>query len=770
MSELPSGVGPERPQPLPQTNGEALNARTGRGSKRPTGPAAPVESPVVEPPIQPDRALAAIGEESSRSSEEDPELITVLEDMRRNRVESAPAVPSAEVSPAPEATTTAELPTNGETTRRKQAKRQSKGRGGAKPAGSDIPSFEEAAASLGEGTVTPQPADGGEAGTIEAAAVDETPAPPTGEPPVPTEAPRTKWAERLLREIENRNPFKRPPSQPTQAPQVNAEEEGSTTTLSEQSPTGDETIPEPGGPEEATAAAEEIPAAAQTEESAGELTGAREDQDTGGEITAPPTEEPTAINEATREPVPSPLERSRRERIIETIAQRLENTRVFGKPLPELAFRGIGLGGIRWGAKELAKGIVSWSGLAGAVGGGVTGTVVAGGFVGAVAGAAVEYIRQVDANLSARVKESSPDLTSRKAIFLQKLKESSRTREVFTQVDKGKLGRAALFGAITGAGAGALMEVVGVNDPLGVKKFLSENAKGFIPNLGGLGEAATEAVKNVGAAGAVASQSIGQIPGAEQLGEAAGAVGKKVGDITGGIGQAIGEKAGEIGRWANIGGAVDASQEATQQAAASAAEAAKAQAENVISQADFDALKSQLEDQRIAYNALKTQFDTLQQTVRAPSLTEYVPRADFDNIQQQLADAKSALAAGGVLSPADQAAAATKAAAEQAAARAAEAAQNQVTEAFTNLHLDENYALQSGDSVAGITEKLGRSLGLNNQQAWELGRKLAEENGITSQYYGTTGTVLDRQLPVGKVMNMQGVKTLASEFLKKKVA
>ncbi len=553
------------------------------------------------------------------------------------------------------------------------------------------------------------------------------------------------------------NPLKRRPAQPAEAPQVTSEEPAIT------AEPADAAEPEPAEeaagiqPEETPAVTAEGPQAVET----------------------PAAEEPIVVDESANEPVVSPwrtsAERSRRERITETIAQQIENLQVLGKRLPELAFRGIGLGGIRWGARELAKGIVSWSGAAGAVGGGIAGTALTGAFVGALAGAAVEYVRQVDANLSKIVSAETPDLTSRKAIFLQKLRQTREHREVFTQVDAGKLGKAALFGAITGAGAGAIADIPEV------REFLSEeNVRRFLPNLGGIGQTATEAVRSAGTFAGNAGNVISQLPGAETVSAMADTGIRTVGDVAGGVAKTGGdivhageEMAGEAGRWANnMRGAVNTSTEAAQQATAVAGEAAKA-SEGVVSQADFDALKDQLETQRTAYNTLQNQLDALKQTVQPP-LTEYVPKADFDNLQQQLTDTKSALATArgattGVLPSAEQAAAAAHTAAEQAAARATEAAQNQVNEAFANLKLGENYALQSGDSVAGITEKLGKSLGLTPQQSWELGKRLAQEHGIGSQYYGTTGAIPDRLIPTGKVLNMQGVKALASEFLKKKV-
>lgn len=563
------------------------------------------------------------------------------------------------------------------------------------------------------------------------------------EPPVSTEVPTSSsggllgWAGKRLATFSRR---RTQPAEPPIADEPASAEGG-----------------QPAVGEASTEAPAEPPAPTETPQvTPGEPAGVEEDQAT--ETVASQAESPIEpLQPADRETI----EATRREGIIDRIARRLENIRVFGRSLPEHAFRGIGLGGVRWGAKELAKGIVSWSGVAGAVGGGVAGTALTGAFVGAFTGAAVEYIRQVNTNLSTRV-EATPGLNSRKAIFLQKLKEA-RHGEVYTQnIDRGKVAKAAMFGALMGAGAGAIADI-----PV-VREFLNEHVRRFLPNFGGVGQAASEAVKSVGSAASAAGRTIGQIPGAEGLGEAAGAAGRTVGDLAGAVGRtggdighAVEEMAGEVGRLVNIGGAQDATKEVAATGEAPPALATEASTEAPTAVAE-------------PAEAIATPPGTGAEPVTAqPALTDYVPRADFDNLQRQLDDAKAALAAArgvtsGVLPSTEQAAVAIGSAAEQAAATATEAAQNQLSEAFAKLELGDNYALHPGDSVAGITEKLGKSLGLTNAQAWELGRRLAVGNGVTSQYYGTTGNVLDRNLPIGKVMNMQGVKSLALEMLKDK--
>lgn len=733
-------TGPESGAPSPITApGEGAPAaqitsaepvKTRRGGKRPAVPA-----PSAEPGTQPTEAPVV-----------DPDLIAAMASLGQDTEQPAPAETSQElpaVEPPVGEPVVETQPTGVETPR-------TRGRGGRRArtsaAPAEPPSVEPveidpdlvaAMASLGEEpeATAAEPADAGEPAATEP---EEAPA-STTEPPTGGRGGLLGWAEKKLPNL-----FKPRPTPPVEPPIV--------------------TPAEPAGDEEDLAAVEEAsappvepaePPVIQPEENPavtpGEPAGGEEDRVDGEETPVATAEEPVVEPE----PVISPTERSRRERIIEAISYRFENTRVFGKPLSELAFRGIGTRGIRWGARELAKGIVSWSGAAGAVGGGIAGTAVTGAFVGAIAGAAVEYVRQVDANLSVRALETNPNLTSRRDIFLQKLRETRQHREVFTQLDKGKLSRAAIFGAITGAGAGAIAEIPGV------REFLNENVRRFMPNLSGVGQAASEAVKSAGTAGAVAGRAIGQIPGVEGLGETAS-----------GIGQAIGEKAGEVGRWTNIGGAGDAARETAAKAIATGEEIKAAAPESVVSKADFDTLQSQVDSLNTQLADSKAALDALRQSAQPP-LTEYVPKADFANLQRDLAEVKTSLAAAreatsGVLPSAEQAAATARGVAEQAAAGATEATQAQLNEAFTTLNLSDNYALQGGDSVAGITEKLGKSLGLTNSQAWELGKRLAEENGVSSQYYGTAGNILDRSLPIGQVMNMQGVKGLALEMLKNK--
>lgn len=99
------------------------------------------------------------------------------------------------------------------------------------------------------------------------------------------------------------------------------------------------------------------------------------------------------------------------------------------------------------------------------------------------------------------------------------------------------------------------------------------------------------------------------------------------------------------------------------------------------------------------------------------------------------------------------------------------AAQTQVNEAFTSLGTGisgDTYTLKPGDSVVGVTEKLGKSLGLNNGQIYELSRKMAMDNDVASKFLGTTGSVQDTNLSIGKAMDIKGMKALALEMVKSK--
>lgn len=198
----------------------------------------------------------------------------------------------------------------------------------------------------------------------------------------------------------------------------------------------------------------------------------------------------------------------------------LTRTRVFGRSIADFALRRGAIGALRYGTRELAKGIFSWSGAAAAVGGGVTGTMAVGAFAGAVAATVVEYARQIKNNLDQRIseQEADPELLTRKQIFLRR-GEGLLHKEAY-KADFRKLGKAALFGAVVGAGAGALVEHIPQ-----IAEFIREHAESLRPVASGAGEM-------MGAAGRTIGGTAGDF--GHGIGEAAGAAGRTTGDILSG--------------------------------------------------------------------------------------------------------------------------------------------------------------------------------------------------------------------------------------------
>lgn len=119
-------------------------------------------------------------------------------------------------------------------------------------------------------------------------------------------------------------------------------------------------------------------------------------------------------------------------------------------------------GSLRFGEKELVKGLVSTSGLVGLVGGGFAGTMIAGAFVGAASGVTVEYIKQVSSNLDKRVEckqEADLALAEGGKSILRKMREL-RHAEVLKPNDYRKIAKAAVFGAGAGALGGLFIETL----------------------------------------------------------------------------------------------------------------------------------------------------------------------------------------------------------------------------------------------------------------------------------------------------------------------
>ncbi|MBI2314989.1 hypothetical protein HYU93_02955 [Candidatus Daviesbacteria bacterium] len=162
---------------------------------------------------------------------------------------------------------------------------------------------------------------------------------------------------------------------------------------------------------------------------------------------------------------------------------------------------------LRWGVREGVKGVFWVSGGAGFIGGGLAGTLSGGFLVGAAAGVAVEYIRQVDQNLSKKVQEADPTLTGRKRLLLAKFKQLAKEQtnpqssiaESLMPNDFKRLGGAAFVGATFGLAGGlgtTIIEDRGGDLVAGVKHF-ADNAKQLI-NFGGIQKIGTIVISGIG--------------------------------------------------------------------------------------------------------------------------------------------------------------------------------------------------------------------------------------------------------------------------------
>lgn len=499
------------------------------------------------------------------------------------------------------------------------------------------------------------------------------------------------------------------------------------------------------------------------------------------------------------------------EALIDRVGSALENKKAFGQSVASFALQKGATSGLRYTSKELAKGIVSWSGLAGAIGGGVTGTLAAGAFVGALSGAAVEYARQVNQNIDQRVAtEPNPTLVGRKQAFLQKMKELRHT-EVLKPNDYRKLGKAALFGAVAGAGAGALVEHI---------PQLSELLKENLDNLrstftdSGIGETIGTAGGNlgntVGEAGGVAGKTIGdigggigqavgdtagrvreaagQIPGVQGAGEVGGSIGEIGGSALGTAGEKIGETGGRIGQ--TIGGAAEMAR--TNVPGVQGAGDIAGRAGSTIGEVGGTAGRAigdmtgnikrlaGLEEIQQAEEAIENTDQAAGEVVQTPA--GFVPQADFDNLkdqfaeqtqgfnqanqtiedlQKQLAEAKQALAEAKATTPVDEAVAGTVAvmsAAEQAAAHA--------QSAFDSF--GASLPLEAGSNPWEVSTTVLKQMGVENPspvQIMQLTKVLSQESGISVPEWGIKGTIDSRHLPVGFNLNLTDtVKKTALEL------
>ncbi|MBI2019229.1 hypothetical protein HYS95_00990 [Candidatus Daviesbacteria bacterium] len=202
----------------------------------------------------------------------------------------------------------------------------------------------------------------------------------------------------------------------------------------------------------------------------------------------------------------------------------LKNVPAFGKSIAGFATGKIGEVGAGMASRELAKGVLAWTATTAGIGTGITGTWVGGAFVGAMGGAMIEWGRQINQNL----KESDPSIAGRRAAFLLKFKEL-RHAGVLKPRDLKKIRNAAIFGAIAGAGAGALVQFVPE-----IAQFVGEHS-GFLTGTG----------DTAGAAAGTTADALGGVGGS--IGNAAGGIGEGIGGVWSGTGEAIGGIAGGAG-------------------------------------------------------------------------------------------------------------------------------------------------------------------------------------------------------------------------------
>lgn len=474
------------------------------------------------------------------------------------------------------------------------------------------------------------------------------------------------------------------------------------------------------------------------------------------------------------------ITKSKVEALINRMGQVLENKKAFGKSVADFALHGTATRGLSIGSKELAKGIVSWGGLAGAVGGGVTGTVVAGAFVGAVSGALVEYARQVNKNLD-RKAEADPSLAGRRTACFLKFK-GLPNKEVLTSIEWKEVRNKAVFGLIAGAGAGALVEYIpeisefikNIPGVSGIRDMARD-----IPGAEGMGQAFQTTEQKIGeVAGAVgqtggnllggAGEMARNIPGVSGTGDLAGAAGRTTGDVLGGAKdmagnipgvKGVGDFAGGVGemtdqyvpgvkgakeiagRTLGLGDTYESGQVAAQgtdqaaqavaegtgqvaeqaaQSADQAAQEATAPSEGLVRQADFDNLKDQFE-------------------VQAQQLDE--AKKEIAELQRQMEETKQVIAAAKTATPSLDS-------------------------------LGSSISLQAGSNPWEVSTGILKQMGVANPtpaQIMQLDTVLCQENNVGVPAWGIKGTIDARNLPIGFNLNLTDtVKKTALEIASKK--
>lgn len=452
------------------------------------------------------------------------------------------------------------------------------------------------------------------------------------------------------------------------------------------------------------------------------------------------------------------LTRSGGEALINRMGQVLEDRRAFGKSVANFALHGAATRGLSMGSRELAKGIVSYSGLAGAVGGGFTGTIVAGAFVGAVSGALVEYARQVNKNLDTKA-EADPSLAGRRTAFLLKFKEL-RHGGVLKPTDTKKILMRGLAGAVAGAGAQALIhhtEIGQLIEQSGVWERVKEmtggawgavsHTAGDLKDLAGHDLEHFPGMEGVKGVAGGAKDMAGNLPGVQRIGDIAGGVGHWVGDTAGSAKDAAGNIPGVKGVGDLAGGAKDM--------------AGNIPGVRGIGDAAGGAWHGAGE---IADNAkhavgLGGAHEAGQQAVQAPP-EGFVPKADFnalqehvtnqaqkiDDLQRQVDELKHATGVSGVVPGAGTAAAAGQAVTEQAVSNAQAALD----------HLGNSIPLPAGSNPWEMSTTILKQMGVNPtpEQIMQLDKVLSQENGISVPEWGIKGTIDAHNLPVGFKLNL----------------
>lgn len=520
------------------------------------------------------------------------------------------------------------------------------------------------------------------------------------------------------------------------------------------------------------------------------------------------------------------------EALIGSMGHALENKRAFGKSIAEFALHGAATRGLSMGSKELARSVLVWSGAAGAIGGGLTGTVFAGAFVGAMSGALVEYARQVNKNLD-REAAADPSIAGQRAAFALKFKEFHHIR-VLKPNDTRRIIEGGVFGAIAGAGAGALIEneelaallrkipgVSGIGDAIGKVGETIGNIPGVRGAGGAVRETAggikdagintagdvwNEAGKTVSGIGILNGDDIGSavnsVPGVEGAKGIAGGAwngtgeaisshipsGDNIGnalnqvpgvggakDLAGGTGNLVNQVPGVGGTkdiagglWSGAGGVKDTVAQ-TAGDLWSGAGGVKDAATRAVGLNNAPNVAGQAVDQAAQ--------EVTGETVRDAVPEGFVSQADYDALNQQLAGANEQLSKANntIADLQKQFEEAKKAAGgvpETAgvAGTVAQTAEQAATQALEAI--GNNIPLQEGSNPWEVSTTVLKQMGIANPtpaQIMQLDKVFCQENNIGVPAWGIKGTIDARNLPVGFNLNLTDtVKKTALEIASKK--